>query len=200
VAPVRHERAIEREVPPISRPPARETPKLGPLDRDLLDGLQRIERLEQGEASAASQRARLENAPGAMKRAGAALFDTALFAGIAAGLLWVTLRWCDLSWSDIRVIPLVPFSLFVLLLATGYLVLFTAVSGQTIGKMLSGIRVVDASEDGTGGDPVTVRQAVYRGVVTVPSVLLLGAGFAPALFGDERAFHDRLAQTRVVRT
>jgi uncharacterized RDD family membrane protein YckC len=33
----------------------------------------------------------------------------------------------------------------------------------------------------------------------VLSVLLLGLGFAPALFGNRRALHDRLAGTRVVR-
>jgi len=35
--------------------------------------------------------------------------------------------------------------------------------------------------------------------LTVPSVLALGVGFVPALVGDERALHDRLAHTRVVR-
>jgi uncharacterized RDD family membrane protein YckC len=33
----------------------------------------------------------------------------------------------------------------------------------------------------------------------VVSFLLLGFGFIPALFGDHRALHDRLAGTRVVR-
>jgi uncharacterized RDD family membrane protein YckC len=33
----------------------------------------------------------------------------------------------------------------------------------------------------------------------VVSFLLLGLGFIPALFGEHRALHDRLAGTRVVR-
>jgi uncharacterized RDD family membrane protein YckC len=44
-----------------------------------------------------------------------------------------------------------------------------------------------------------MRQAAYRSVLALPSVLALGAGFLPALVGDERALHDRLAHTRVVR-
>jgi uncharacterized RDD family membrane protein YckC len=59
--------------------------------------------------------------------------------------------------------------------------------------------VVDAGESGAGEDRVSVRQALYRGALTVPSVLLLGAGFLPAIAGDGRAIHDRLTQTRVVR-
>jgi hypothetical protein len=38
-----------------------------------------------------------------------------------------------------------------------------------------------------------------RALFTLPSVLVAGAGFLPALMGEERAVHDRLAHTRVVR-
>ena len=75
--------------------------------------------------------------------------------------------------------------------------MFTAAGGQTLGKMAFGIRIVDdAAADGRS---ISVKQALYRAVLTVPSVLMLGAGFVPALVGDERAVHDRLAHTRVVR-
>lgn len=195
--------------PPVRRPKPADPPakvrretsatKLGPLDRDLLEGLQRIEHFEQVHASAEARRVRLENSAGPVKRLGAAVVDALLLAALSAGLVWITLRWCDLSWAQISVLPVVPFALFVLLIVVGYLFLFTAASGQTIGKMLTGIRVVDAGAPGTGQDPVSVRQAMYRGLAAVPSVLALGAGFVPALFGDERAFHDRLTRTRVVR-
>jgi uncharacterized RDD family membrane protein YckC len=46
---------------------------------------------------------------------------------------------------------------------------------------------------------LTVRQALLRALLTVPSVLAAGAGFVQALVGDERAVHDRIAHTRVVR-
>lgn len=199
VPPARPPRPVERAAPVVAPPvPARgPSPRLGPLDRDLLDGLQRIEAFEQQDAA---RQARTENTPGPLKRLLAASADGGLFAGLTAGLLWMTLRWCDLPWSAMRAIPVLPFGLFVVVIAVGYLVLFTTASGQTLGKMLAGIRVVDAGGAGTEEAPVTARQAIYRGLATVPSLLLFGAGFVPALFGDERAFHDRLAQTRVVRT
>ena len=43
------------------------------------------------------------------------------------------------------------------------------------------------------------RSTALRSLVAIPSVLAFGAGFVPALMGDERALHDRLAHTRVVR-
>lgn len=194
--------AVQRpKLPDAPKRPRKEpeASKLGPLDRDLLEGLQRIEHFEQSHAAAEARRARLENSVGVGKRLGAAAFDAALVGAIGLVVVWVTLRWCDLTWAQASALPTVPFALFVLLLAAGYLFMFTAASGQTIGKMLTGIRVVDAGAGGTEQGRVSVRQAMYRELVTVPSVLVLGAGFLPALFGDERALHDRVAQTRVVR-
>jgi uncharacterized RDD family membrane protein YckC len=49
------------------------------------------------------------------------------------------------------------------------------------------------------GAPVDSARAMRRTCAGVLSVLLLGLGFAPALFGNRRALHDRLAGTRVVR-
>ena len=102
-----------------------------------------------------------------------------------------------LSWVQLPVLPATPLAAFVLLIVLGYLFMFTAASGQTAGKMIAGIRVVDAAHPGML--PVSVRQALYREALTIPSVLLLGAGFIPGLMGDQRALHDRLTQTRVVR-
>jgi uncharacterized RDD family membrane protein YckC len=62
--------------------------------------------------------------------------------------------------------------------------------------MAAAIRVVG---DDDGDETLTVGQAAARSVLAVPSVVVLGAGFVPALIGDERAVHDRLAHTRVVR-
>jgi uncharacterized RDD family membrane protein YckC len=174
-------------------------PRLGPLDRDLLEGLERIEHAEQRRAAAEARRTQAEHAVGAGRRLGAATVDAALLGALASGIVTVTLRWADLEWSQVQVLPVVPVAAFVLLVVTGYLFMFTAASGQTAGKMLMGIRVVDAGESGAGEDRVSVRQALYRGALTVPSVLLLGAGFLPAIAGDGRAIHDRLTQTRVVR-
>ncbi len=174
-------------------------PRLGPLDRDLLEGLQRIEDFEQATATAQARQARLEAAVGPVARLGAALVDAVLLGGLGVGLVWITLRWSGLTWEQASMLPVAPMMVFVLLLVVGYLFMFTAASGQTVGKMLARIRVVDAGDEGTAEDPVTGRQAILRGLITVPSVLAAGAGFLPGLVGEGRAVHDRLTRTRVVR-
>jgi uncharacterized RDD family membrane protein YckC len=182
--------ASETTPRPVAAEKAR---KLGPLDHDLLEDLERIETNERREAAATAGRV------GIASRLGAAVVDALLLGGLSAGVVWATLRWCELPLQQVRVLPIAPTVGFLLLVGLGYLLLFTAAGGQTIGKMLFGIRVVgDETPYATGG-ALSLRQAAYREVVSLPSILALGLGFLPALFGDERALHDRLAQTRVVR-
>lgn len=191
--------SVRRSVDAPARARGVEIPKLGPLDRDLLEGLQRIEHADQRRAAAEARRVQDEHRASAGRRLGAAAVDAALLGAIGAAIVSITLRWAGLEWSQIQLLPTAPLLAFVLLVVTGYLFMFTAAIGQTAGKMLMGIRVVDAGEPGIGEHRVSLRQALYRGALTVPSVLLLGAGFLPALTGDGRAIHDRLTHTRVVR-
>jgi len=77
----------------------------------------------------------------------------------------------------------------------GYLVAFTA-GGQTLGKMVTGIRVVP---EGTGGSP-DVGRALIRTVFWVVLAIPAGLGFLTALGSrDRRGLHDRFAGTRVIR-
>ena len=78
-------------------------------------------------------------------------------------------------------------------IALAYVGVFTALGGQTIGKMAARIRVV--SEDGPG---IGLVPALQRTGAVVISWLTGGLGFLPALVGDHRALHDRLSRTRVV--
>ena len=78
-----------------------------------------------------------------------------------------------------------------------YLLLFTAADGQTPGKMLAGIRVV--SDDDGFSQRLGLEQAARRALLALVSLLPLGLGWIPALFGRGLAVHDRLAHTRVVR-
>jgi uncharacterized RDD family membrane protein YckC len=128
-------------------------------------------------------------------RVKAALIDFALLACINFGVVWLTVRVCALTMGDVLVLPIVPMVGFLALLNVGYLLLFTASSGQTLGKMAAGIRVVGEGDD----DALSFRQAAIREVVSLPSVVALGAGFFPALSGSGLALHDRIAHTRVVR-
>jgi uncharacterized RDD family membrane protein YckC len=124
----------------------------------------------------------------------AAVVDHAILLGIDLGVVYFTVRMAGLSMSEWNVLPLVPMLTFLGLLKISYFYAFTAVGGQTIGKMGVGTCVI--ADD---GGPVDAARAMRRTCAGVLSLLLLGLGFVPALFGNRRALHDRLAGTRVVR-
>jgi uncharacterized RDD family membrane protein YckC len=85
---------------------------------------------------------------------------------------------------------------FLMLLKLAYFSSFSAVGGQTFGKLAVGIRVVADGRNSLDG-----ARAVQRTLAGALSVLTLGLGFVPALVGaDRRALHDRLTRTRVVGT
>ena len=76
-------------------------------------------------------------------RLGAAAFDGLLLGGIAAFVLWATLKVADASPPrSLDAAALVPMGVFVAAVGIAYLLMFTAAGGQTVGKMLMGIRVV----------------------------------------------------------
>ena len=127
----------------------------------------------------------------------AGLIDAVILAAIASIVLYLTLKICSVSISQLSVIPVVPFASFLLLIAGGYFTLFTAAGGQTIGKMAARIKVVPADRD-VGRVPL--GHSVLRAAAYVVSALPAGLGFVPALVGTEkRAIHDRLADTRVIK-
>ena len=135
----------------------------------------------------------------------AGVIDVTIIAAIDAAILYFTLQVLELPLSDVRTLPPVPLAVFLLLLNGGYLAIFTAAGGQTIGKMLTGIRVVPVlPDDDEGFDRFTQRvslgAAVLRATAYLVSLLPVGLGFAAILFDAERrALHDRLAETRVIK-
>ena len=120
-----------------------------------------------------------------------------------------TLRVLGLDRDQVLLLPVAPIALFLVLLNGGYLATFTAAGGQTIGKMLAGIRVIAQRPSPTSGDDggfdrytprVSLGAAVLRATAYLASLLPAGLGFAAILLDkDRRALHDRLAETRVVR-
>jgi uncharacterized RDD family membrane protein YckC len=140
-----------------------------------------------------------EQAASLVRRSLAGVIDLLVLGSIHAAVIYLTLRLLELETSAWRLLPPVPLAAFLLLLCGGYFVLFTAAGGQTIGKMAAGIRVIAASENADGHRRVSFAMAIMRAVACLGSVVALGAGFLPALLSsDRRAFHDRIAETRVV--
>jgi uncharacterized RDD family membrane protein YckC len=180
--------------------------KLGPFDRDLLEDLKRVEKEEARQARAEARvraRAQGESAAGAdagfFARVFAAVIDITLLSAITAGIIWVTFRVTEVQPAEVGVDVFAPLAGFLLLVVFGYLTMFTAAGGQTVGKMITGIKVIGTPAVDAADDRLTLRQVAYREILTFPSLLPLGAGLLPALLGRGPAVHDRLAHTRVVR-
>jgi uncharacterized RDD family membrane protein YckC len=126
----------------------------------------------------------------------AGLVDAALLAAIDVAIVASTLRVAGLSLNDVWRLPVAPLAAFLALLAVGYLTMCTVLAGQTAGKALLGLRVVEV-----GGRPVRFGPSVVRSVLQVVTVPLLGFGFLPAaLTPDRRALYDRLTNTEVIRS
>jgi uncharacterized RDD family membrane protein YckC len=134
-----------------------------------------------------------------ISRLGAAVIDAVILGSIDAIVLYFTLKICELSFAEVRALPLAPFSAFLLLMNGAYFATFVAAGGQTIGKMAAGIRVVKGAAAPDVMERVSLGHAIVRAAGYLVSAAPAGLGFLPALLGDRRALHDRLADTRVVK-
>lgn len=122
------------------------------------------------------------------------LLDVALLAAIDTAVIYLTTQMAGVPLQAAATLPVVPLAAFVLGLNVAYLAVFTANGGQTLGKMALGLRV-----EGTDG-ALTFGGAVVRVAAAIAGGLVMGAGFAPALWRDDRrAVHDHIAHTRVVK-
>ncbi|HXW05295.1 MAG TPA: RDD family protein [Vicinamibacterales bacterium] len=135
-----------------------------------------------------------------VRRAAAGLLDLLILASIDVLVVYLTLQVLSLTPGDVRMLPAAPLAAFLLLLNGGYLALFTAAGGQTIGKMSTGIRVVPSAAPAGSHGRVALGPAVVRAAAYFAALLPAGLGFVPILLAaDRRGLHDRLAETRVVR-
>jgi uncharacterized RDD family membrane protein YckC len=180
--------------PPV-RPTRRESPPPDPVlefDDDPAPPAPR--RAAPSPAPAEVSRREGDAASGAFRRLVAAGIDLSILLGIDAAVVYFTLRMTALTASDWRLLPAAPLLAFLFLVKLAYFFAFTAVGGQTIGKMAVGIRVVSDDSGSLDGSRV-----LRRTVVGACSALIAGLGFLPALVGeDRRALHDRVARTRVI--
>jgi uncharacterized RDD family membrane protein YckC len=125
----------------------------------------------------------------------AVVIDLGVLAAIDAAVVYFTVQICGLTPQDVGILPKGPMIAFLLVQNGGYLVAFTA-GGQTLGKMVAGIRVVSTRADGS----LNLGHSIVRTIVWVALAVPAGLGFLTALFSDDRrGLHDRCAGTRVVR-
>lgn len=127
------------------------------------------------------------------RRAVAATIDLGILLALDAVIVYFTLRMAGVTIGEWHALPVLPMVLFLTGVMLAYFVAFTAVGGQTIGKMAAQIRVVTDEHRA-----VRPGQAIVRTLTAGLSIVSLGAGFAPAVLGIGRALHDRVARTRVV--
>lgn len=145
------------------------------------------------QAAVRPRRPRPQLTAGLSARALALLLDGLLLLALGAPLLWLGQREFVARLDDLR-----PAALLVNWgLPALWFIGFWAWQGATPGKLVAGIRVIDAR---SGGRP-RPAQAALRWLGYLLGALSGGLGFAWALLDpdERRGWHDRLAGTRVVK-
>ncbi|HUE85623.1 MAG TPA: RDD family protein [Vicinamibacterales bacterium] len=194
--PVRAPLSVRRTTPEIPRVrPRRSQPSPSPDDGALAFQLEsgRGEPQPSRDATGTPELALTPASP--VARLGAAAIDAALLGVINVTVVYLTLALAGLTWQEYAVVPVAPLVGFFAILNGGYLIGFIAAAGQTIGKMVTDVRVL--ADD---GQRVDITSAVLRAVGCGASLLTLGLGYLPAFFtAERRALQDRIAGTRVFR-
>jgi uncharacterized RDD family membrane protein YckC len=168
--------------PPPSAPSTRRAAELPPLQRSA-----RANRATAAESD--------PETAGFGARAVAAAIDVALLAIVDVVIVYFTMKICRLTTAELALLPKAPLITFLLLQNGGYFVAFTTI-GQTLGKMVTGLRVL---ADDAQHAPDLGRSAM-RALVWMVLALPAGLGLLTAVFSrDGRGLHDRFAGTRVVR-
>jgi uncharacterized RDD family membrane protein YckC len=181
--------AVDREESESARP-RRPVPS---LDEDSFAGDADLES-ELELPPPAAEATPVERPARAGERAQAAAVDALIFGALSALVLYFTGRAAraDLgalasSWPGL--------ALYLGLLALFYAGYFTGTTGQTPGKLMTGLRVVVAT-----GRPPGYPRAMARALVGLLGTGIVGLGLVPMAFDPAaRALHDRLFRTRVVR-
>jgi uncharacterized RDD family membrane protein YckC len=197
-SPPRQPLAVRRGTPEIHKPrvePQLRTPSLD-LDLDVVDPSPTPVVLPADRFADESwdDEDRIKDA-GVGARLLAVIVDLLILTVVDAIVIYFTMQLCYLTVDDLWILPKGPLLAFLLVQNGGYLVAFTA-GGQTLGKMVAGIRVVQWESDASLDLGRAFLRTMMWAVLAVPA----GLGFLTALFSrDHRGLHDRFAGTRVVR-
>jgi uncharacterized RDD family membrane protein YckC len=128
-------------------------------------------------------------------RAVALVIDLVIIALVQSSLALMGRRLTGSEVEDLWPVP-TAVVLFTLVFTAAYTTVLHGLDGQTLGKLIVGVRVV-----GDDGAPPGVGTAFLRYLGYYASLATFGLGFIMAgLRRDKRALHDLLAGTRVERT
>jgi uncharacterized RDD family membrane protein YckC len=128
------------------------------------------------------------------ERIGAAALDLALMGGLALTVVYFASRVARVPLGGLA--PAAPWiAAWLVGVGLAYAAFFTGTTGQTLGKIAIGLRVVDSANR-----PPSYGRAFVRASVGLLGVALAGAGLLPLLLDPaRRTLHDRLFRTRVIR-
>ena len=202
-SPPRQPLAVRRATPEIPRLRS-EQPRGQALDLDLGSASSLTAPMRPMDMGDAARRAQWPpfvetgqpaEAAGLGARLVAGVIDLLTLISVDVIVIYFTMQICALSIGDLGILPKAPLLAFLLVQNGGYLAVFTT-SGQTLGKMAAGIKVVAADS----GLSVDLGHAVVRTLVWLVLAAPAGLGFVTTLLSrDHRGLHDRVAGTRVVR-
>jgi uncharacterized RDD family membrane protein YckC len=129
-----------------------------------------------------------------VERMGAAAIDVALLAVLFGVVVYFASRAAQVAVP--RLLPSWPFlAAYLAFLGLAYAAYFTGTTGQTLGKIAAGLRVVDAA-----GHPPGFLKALVRAALGALGIAAAGLGAVPMFLDPAaRGLHDRLLKTRVVK-
>jgi uncharacterized RDD family membrane protein YckC len=128
------------------------------------------------------------------ERAQAAAIDAAFLGALSAVVVYFASRRAGVPLAALK--PVWPYlAAYLAFLGLFYASYFTGATGQTLGKLVKGLRVADRS-----GAPPSYSRAAFRAALGALGIALALLGLVPMLFDPaRRALHDRVFKTRVVR-
>lgn len=98
------------------------------------------------------------------------------------------------GWEDFKIVYIAPYGFVTSLVFYGYFVIMTKFWGQTVGKMVLGIRVISENGEPLNWQTVLFREWIGRFISVTVKLLYLVVAFTP----KHKAIHDYIADTRVV--
>jgi uncharacterized RDD family membrane protein YckC len=180
---------LRRPAPTAAAPPAEPEWEDEPLAERVLEDDLSFDLSAPAPASAPP----VERPAAPAERLRAAALDGVLLGAVALVVVYFASRAARVPLDGLmRAWPwLLGYLSFLGLVYAGY---FSGTTGQTLGTMALGLRVVDVV-----GAPPGFLRASLRALVGAAGTLLLGVGQIPVLLDPaRRAFHDRITRTRVV--